>query len=306
MKTSFSLSLACSVLAISLAAAPVEIAPGVHVLRGAFVPGRQPDGNTVIFSREGGAIVVDTGRHAEHTRAILDFAKPRAVINTHWHLDHIGGNALIRREVPGVKIYASGALGEALTSFLANYAKQLEEVIAKTSGEEQQRYRTELALIQSGKQLAPDEVITATRTIDELEVHLEKDAVTAGDLWIFDTKTGTLVAGDLVTFPVPFLDTAKPRGWQEALGRLAKVDFARLVPGHGPVLTREQFAQYRTAYDGLLACAASSRTNEECASGWLRDVKAFVAPGEEEYSRQALSYYLDHVLRDRERARESR
>lgn len=299
MKTSFSLSLACSLFAVAVVAAPVEIAPGVHLLRGAFVPGRQPDGNSIIFTRPGGAVVVDTGRHVEHTRAILDFAKPKAVINTHWHLDHIGGNALIRREVPKVRIYASGALNDALAGFLANYAKQLEEMIAKTGGEEQEGYRTELALIRSGKQLAPDEVISGPRTIDGLEVHLEKDAVTAGDLWIFDPRTKTLVAGDLITLPVPFLDTAKPRAWQEALGRLAAVDFARVVPGHGPVMTREQFTQYRTAYDNLLACAASSRTNEECAGGWLGDVGALVPASEHDYVRAALGYYLDQHLREK-------
>lgn len=297
MKTSFSLWLVCSVLALSASAAPGEVAPGVHVIRGKFVPGEQPDGNSVIFERANGAIVVDTGRHEFHTRAILDFVQPRVVINTHWHLDHIGGNALIRREVPGVKIYASGAFDDALKGFLANYAKQLEDVITKTSGEEQQRYRTELALIQNGKQLAPDEVITGTRTIDGLEIHLEKDAVTAGDLWVLDKKTGTLVAGDLVTWPVPFLDTAKPKVWQATLARLAKVKFKRLIPGHGAVMTREQFAQYRTAYDNLLACAASSKTNDECASGWLTDASAFIAENEREYSRQALAYYLDNVLR---------
>jgi hypothetical protein len=40
---------------------------------------------------------------------------------------------------------------------------------------------------------------------------------------------GTLVAGDLVTLPVPFLDTAKPLVWKEALARLSKVKFERLV-----------------------------------------------------------------------------
>lgn len=290
-------SLVASLLAVVASAAPVEIAPNVHLLRGEFVPGRQPDGNTVVFTRDAGAIVVDTGRHAAHTRAILDFARPRAVINTHWHLDHIGGNALIRREVPNVKIYASAALDDALRGFLANYAKQLDDVITRTTGEEQQRYRTELALIQAGRQLAPDEVIQETRTIDGLEVHLEKDAVTAGDLWVFDRKTKTLVAGDLVTFPVPFLDTAKPKAWQAALARLASVKFERLVPGHGPVLTRAQFAQYRTAYDNLLACAASSKTNAECAGGWLGDLGGLVPESEHAYSREALAYYLDNHLR---------
>lgn len=297
MKTRFSLSLICSLFAVAVAAGPVEIAPGVYLLRGAFVPGRQPDGNTVIFTRDGGAVVVDTGRHAAHTRAILDFAKPKAVINTHWHLDHIGGNALIRREVPGVKIYASAAFDDALQGFLANYAKQLEDVITKTSGEEQQRYRTELALIQSGKQLAPDEVVTETRVVDGLEIHLEKDAVTAGDLWILDKKTRTLVAGDLVTLPVPFLDTAKPLVWKDVLARLSKMDFTRLVPGHGPVMTREQFAQYRTAYDNLLACAASSRTNEECSNGWLTDAGVLLADADPQSTRQMLGYYLDQHLR---------
>lgn len=295
MKTSFSLSLACSVLALSLTAG--EIAPNVHLLRGSFTPGQQPDGNTVIFERPKGAIVIDTGRHEAHTRAILDFVKPRVVINTHWHLDHIGGNALIRREVPYVTIYASPALDDALKGFLASYAKQLEDAIAKTTGEEQQRYRTELALIQSGRALAPDEVITGTRTIDGLEVHLEKDAVTAGDLWILDKKSGTLVAGDLVTLPVPFLDTAKPRVWKETLVRLSRVKFERLVPGHGPVLTRDQFTQYRTAFDNLLACAASSRTNEECASGWLKDVGPLVPEPDHAFTRQLLGYYLDQHLR---------
>lgn len=299
MRTSFWRSLVCSAIAIgsvAIAAEPVEIARGVHVLRGELVPGRQPDGNTVVFETKDGLVVVDTGRHQAHTQSILDFAGSRkvtTVINTHWHLDHIGGNAMLRRLVPGVRIYASGAFEGALSGFLANYAKQLEGVIAKTSGEEQQRYRTELALIQSGRELAPDEVVAASRRLGAIEIHLEKDAVTAGDLWIFDRNTGTLVAGDLVTLPYPFLDTACPAGWRASLDRLAAVKFKRLVPGHGPVMTRADFERYRTAYRNLLRCEG---TKEECATGWLRDAGKLVPETEHAYVRQALDYYYpDHV-----------
>src|SRR5215208_2517196 len=88
-------------------AAATQIAPDVHLIRGEFVPGQQPDGNSVIFTTREGLIVVDTGRDAAHTQKIIDFAKEtkkpvRSIINSHWHLDHIGGNLLLRREYPRV------------------------------------------------------------------------------------------------------------------------------------------------------------------------------------------------------------
>ena len=284
MKTSFWRFLICSALALS------AIAAEPHVIRGKFVPGTQPDGNSVIFATSDGLVVVDTGRHRAHTQQILDYAGARkvaAVINTHWHLDHIGGNTMF----PEAKVYASGALEGALGSFLANYAKQLEDIIAKTSGEEQERYRTELALIRNGKALLPDEVITGTKRIASLEIHLEKDAVTAGDLWIFDHRSGALVAGDLVTLPAPFLDTACPAKWKSSLDTLAAVKFKRLVPGHGPVMNREQFERYRTAFANFLACETG------CEDRWLRDVGDLVPESEHAFARQLLGYY--HGLRNR-------
>jgi glyoxylase-like metal-dependent hydrolase (beta-lactamase superfamily II) len=72
---------------------PEEIAPGVYLLPGAMLPGRGPDGNTVVFDAPKGLLVVDTGRHAWHSDGILGFVATRerpvaAIVNTHWHLDH--------------------------------------------------------------------------------------------------------------------------------------------------------------------------------------------------------------------------
>jgi glyoxylase-like metal-dependent hydrolase (beta-lactamase superfamily II) len=279
VKTSFWRFWVCSVFALSLHAAPP------HVIFGKFVPGQQPDGNSVIFETKEGLVVVDTGRHREHTQQILDFARGRkiaAVINTHWHLDHIGGNALFA----GTPIYASGAFAEAREGFLANYAKQLEEMIAKTSVEERQRFQTELALIRNGDALKPTVVVTADRSLGALQLHLEKDAVTAGDLWIYDPKSKTLVAGDLITLPVPFLDTACPWKWRDALDRLAKVKFDRVIPGHGPVMSRAQFERYRAAYVNFLTC------EKDCEAQWLRDVGDLVPESAHEFTRQLLGYYL--------------
>ncbi len=79
---------------------------------------------------------MDTGRHPEHTQRVLDFAKAtgepiRAIINSHWHLDHVGGNVLLRQAYPGVEVYATSAIDAALNGFLTGYHAQLQECSAR-------------------------------------------------------------------------------------------------------------------------------------------------------------------------------
>lgn len=298
--------LAAGLVAVAPARA-VEVAPGIELLAGTFVPGAQPDGNTVIVRGPEGLVVVDSGRHAAHTQRIVDFARAagvpvRAVVNTHWHLDHVGGNPALRREFPGVLVLASGAIEGAKTGFLANYRKQLEGLVAQAATPEAAApYAIDLAILQDVQALAPDEVVTASgpRTLAgrALEIHLEAHAVTGGDLWLFDPATKTLVAGDLVTLPVPFLDTACPARWQAALARLAASDFVTLVPGHGPPMDRAAFAAYRAAFDGLLACAASDAPQASCVEGWIRDAGAWLPQAEHGRTRGMADYYVAQVLR---------
>ncbi len=275
---------------------------------GSFTPGTQPDGNSVVFEAPEGLIVVDTGRHASHTQAVLDLAsslgKPiAAVVNTHWHLDHIGGNARMREAYPAVRIFASDALAGAQSGFLADYRAQLVDMMTKARMDSVMfaSLQAEIALIDAGPALLPDVVITTgtARVIAgrSLMVGLVGPAVTAGDVWIQDPATRVMIAGDLVTLPVPFLDTACPEGWQAALDRLARFDFQVLVPGHGAPMTRAEFETYRAAFANLLRRAAGDAPAEACLDGWLQDIGDLVPESEHEFARQLLTYYLDQHLR---------
>src|SRR5690348_2869170 len=144
---------AMALLATTVAAAD-DLAPGVRLLPGRFVAGEQPDGNTVVFDGAGGLIVFDTGRHAAHTDAIVDYAHARdlpvvAIFNSHWHLDHVGGNARLRKAYPGARVHASGAIEQAMHGFLAKYRAQIEQILAKPDGDAAQKTALldELALI---------------------------------------------------------------------------------------------------------------------------------------------------------------
>jgi glyoxylase-like metal-dependent hydrolase (beta-lactamase superfamily II) len=253
-------------------------------------------------------VVVDTGRHPEHTQAVLDFAAAKgvpiaAVVNTHWHLDHVGGNPLVKRQHPGVRVYASGAIDGALEGFLADYRAQLQGMIDKTAEAEAQKpWRAEIAIIDQGAALGPDVRVdgTSDRTLAgrRLRVGFEARAVTAGDLWVFDPATRVLAAGDLVTLPVPFLDTACPAGWQKALADLASVDFTTLVPGHGEPMTRAGLDTYRAAFDGLLACAASDRARDDCIDGWTKGAAPLLKTEDPKFARALLGYYVDQLRGD--------
>jgi glyoxylase-like metal-dependent hydrolase (beta-lactamase superfamily II) len=283
-----------------------EIAPGVSLVPGQFTRGLQPDGNSIVLHGSDGTIVIDTGRHAGHTRRVLEAATksgqvPVAVINTHWHLDHIGGNAMVRQRYPKAAILASGAYAQARKGFLAGYREQLAGAIASMPAEKSASLRAEMALIDAGDQLAPTEVIGAggERVVAgrRLVLGLEKKAATEGDVWILDRASGTLITGDLVTLPVPFLDTADAEGWAAALDRLVKVDAKLVVPGHGEPMPPAGLETYRKAFRQLLACAKSSRAGAECADDWFKSVGDLARGTDPGLARSAMGYYLDNVLR---------
>jgi glyoxylase-like metal-dependent hydrolase (beta-lactamase superfamily II) len=280
---------------------------GFAVIPGTFEPSRQPDGNTVVFDAPDGLVVLDTGRHPEHSRKILDFAtkagKPIvAVINSHWHLDHVSGNPRLRARYPELKVYASDAIDGAMHGFLANSKKQATAMLGNAEFPESMKaeIRADIATIDSGKAIYPDVVVSQSGEVDiggrKLQLGLAH-AATRGDVWVYDAANRLLATGDLVTLPVPFLDTACAAGWSKELERLDGLDFERFVPGHGHGMSHEQFATYRRGFDALVACANSGADKKVCAEGWLRDAGELMDESERANVDGMLGYYVD-VLRD--------
>ncbi len=77
--------------------------------RVAYLPGA--NNLAVIATADGGVIAVDTGIDKDTGRALrkaLDEAglPLRAIINTHHHADHVGGNAFLLRHYPQASVYA--------------------------------------------------------------------------------------------------------------------------------------------------------------------------------------------------------
>ncbi|MBZ9752034.1 MBL fold metallo-hydrolase [Deinococcus sp. HMF7604] len=80
------------------------LAPGVFYLPGAV-------NSLVLANGHGGALLVDTGLDDSHARKLLRAVEgegltPSALLNTHSHADHHGGNAFLLKRFPGLEVYA--------------------------------------------------------------------------------------------------------------------------------------------------------------------------------------------------------
>ena len=287
---------------------PVRLDAATVLIPGAIHPDRQPDGNSIVIAGSKGVLVIDTGRHAAHTAAVEHVVDATGrplvlIVNTHWHLDHVSGNPALKRRWPGARVSASDAIDAALAGFLKTSAEGGRAALAsgKLPEATAEDVRNDLATLDRSAELRPDNVVKVSRPLPgfdrPLELRLAKHAATAGDLWLYDRKAKRAIVGDLVTLPAPFLDTACPAGWSKALADVGRTPFRQLVPGHGPLMNRADFALYRTAFDQLLTCAAGNAPVATCGEGWTANAARLI-PAADTRRATAMARYYAGLIRD--------
>lgn len=286
----------------------VALGDATWLVPGGFEPGRSPDGNSVILRGTAGAVLVDTGRHASHSQAIeralggLDLPLA-AIVNTHWHLDHVSGNLPLKAAHPDVRVYGTSAIDGALTGFLAASAAASRKALAagQIPSAAVPDVEGDLATIGRGRELrsdifidTPHDIVFAGRA---LSLRIAHHAATERDLWIYDAAARRAIVGDLVTLPAPFLDTACPEAWLEALGDIARSGAKQVVPGHGPVMDMRGFARWRTAFGDFIACARGTGTLESCSTGWVTGAAEWV--GGDGPRAAAMADYYGELIRSK-------
>ena len=286
----------------------VALGDATWLVPGSFEPGRSPDGNSIILRGTAGAVLVDTGRHASHSEAVeralgaLDMPLA-AIVNTHWHLDHVSGNLRLKAAYPDVRVYGTSAIDGALAGFLATSAATSRKALAagQIPAAAVPDVKGDLETIGRGPELRPDIVVDTPHDIvfagRALSLRIAHRAATERDLWIYDVAARRAIVGDLVTLPAPFLDTACPEGWLEALGDVARSGAKQIVPGHGPVMDRHGFARWRTAFGDFIACARGAGALESCSAGWVTGAAEWI--GSDGARAKAMADYYGELIRSK-------
>ena len=288
---------------------PVEIAPGIHVIRGAVVPGRGPDGNTILIDAPDGLIVIDTGRHTYHSDAILAFARDRkrpiaAIVNTHWHLDHSSGNVRLKAAFPNARVYTTPAIDRALApgGFLARNLETTKQALpATTDPIRKEEMEIFIKTMEVRDHLRPDVPLTKSAPIPlagrTLDVRVTDKAVSDADVWLYDSSTRVAIIGDLITMPVPYFETACPDRWRASLDEVWGTAFETAIPGHGRPMTRTQFDTYRKAFGAFVDCARTDAPAAQCGVAWADGIGSLLGddPARRKAVATGIEYYVDYL-----------
>jgi quinoprotein relay system zinc metallohydrolase 2 len=209
-----------------------EVAPGVYVHPGLvedWLPSNAGDIANLGFVIGSRCVaVIDTGgtpQLGQRWRAAIERTTRLPicfVIDTHAHPDHVLGNAAFAG--PDTRFVASAKFNAALAARERHFLNSLARDF--------------------GVSVAHDAVVYPTLAVEgTLELDLGDrvlvlkawpTAHTDNDLTVYDRRTRTLFASDLLfTQHIPVVDGSL-RGWLAVMQGLAAIDATRVIPGHGP------------------------------------------------------------------------
>jgi cyclase len=265
-----------------------ELAPGV-----AAAVGEAPLPASGIIRTGFGAVVVD-GQPSEGLGEDLKAAAEKSagypvtyLILTSHHADHALANAVFLR----AEIIATDAARRMLVEKLEAERKLLPDWL-RTPGTKSAEAVTPTLTFEKTLTLWAGWPKAKIREIRLLEMPA---GAASGNLVVFLPKEKVLFAGDLVTNKVfPYMADADVAGWLKALDELDKLDFEKLVPGHGAVGGRELLGVTRKLLLDLCAAVGQAK-----ASGKpLAEVKkAFALPGYEKWAacKELLPFALERL-----------
>lgn len=269
-----------------------RIADGVYAAVRTDPPGLMVDANSLFIVNEHDVVVVDAPEASADMIAALRNITNNPVsflINTHWHDDHVIGNAAWRKAYPGIRFIGHASLREYLPTTGARnrqgmiegapkFAAQMQAQMDKgrnlrdepISDEERASYASDIRLVKHYMAVVPgtETVLPNIDVIDGLTLIRGKRRIevlhlgnghTRADLVVWLPGERIVATGDLVVWPIPLVggDQSHVRDWPGTLDALLALNPAIFVPGHGPVMRSPDYPrQERDLFAGINAQVA--------------------------------------------------
>ncbi len=222
-----------------------KIADDLHVIAGS-------GGNVAVLTTDEGVILVDD-KFDRNVPEILEKVKSitsqpiRYVLNTHHHGDHTGGNTTLSKTVEIV----------AHDNVYTNMVK------GKQPGPPRITFSREAAVRLGGKEVRM--------------VYLGRGH-TNGDAMVLFPAHRVIHTGDLFVTGAPLIDYnngGSGLAWPDTLAEAVKLDFDRVIPGHGPISAKADITKWGEAFGAarqkISEWKRQGKTKEEVAAAFTTE-----------------------------------
>jgi cyclase len=217
--------------------------------------------NSVVIVGDESVLLVDSGATPSGARSLIQAIRGvsdrpiRYVVDTHYHFDHVFGNAafgadavLIGHEGTRALLARDAPRGCTDCSYLDGIPARIERLRVETKAEPDaakraaqvaqaaslEAYRTEMSTIAP---VPPRLTFSERLSIDlghrEVQILFLGRGHTRGDLVVFLPRERVACTGDFFNGYIGYMGDAYVDEWADSLDRLARLDFEIVIPGHG-------------------------------------------------------------------------
>jgi len=219
-----------------------DLGDGLYMLQGR-------GGNVGVLAGDDGVFVIDS-QYADMAPGILSAINeiagdtPRYLVNTHWHGDHTGGNAIIGDT--GATIIAHNGVRDRVTVDVTRdfFGQDVTTPAAAPEAWPVITFNDEMTLYLNGQ---------TVRLVHAPDAH------TDGDTFVYFEEANVLHTGDLMfngMFPFVYITSGGSfSGFVAASQAMADTinDDTRIIPGHGALASKSDIALTLDMLDGVMA-----------------------------------------------------
>ena len=200
-----------------------KLADDLYVIHNDFVPG-----NTTALVTNEGVVLVDDKFPVDADNIVAEVKKItnqpiKYVVNTHYHMDHSGGNAVLQK------------LGVQVVSSEQSHDYQVDK---KQPGVSNVAFKDHMHIYLGGK---------------NVELYYFGKAHTGGDVVAYFPADRVLSMGDMFTFGdatpelIDYTGGGSAKEWTTTVDQALKLDFDKVVPGHGVVTNKAEVVKFRAS-----------------------------------------------------------
>ena len=222
----------------------------------AYISDNDSSANSTFLVGDTGILVVDTGLNASEATKLLHAIRRVSslpvwyVVNTHYHPDHQGGNAVV---------------GPAAVVISTHFTRDRTLQLIKTPSMEAFHFHPADLTFQQQMTLHLDPY--------SVEIYFPGKAHTSGDALVYFPQQHAISMGDLfLNRSSPAMDNGSVESWIQALDHVLELPVENIVPGHFELATKSELKRFRDYLNDLYQQVQALKHNNKTLEQVRHDI----------------------------------